>query len=106
MKVINNAEPVVDWIISQYAGREDLSGGWQAGITTAAVGVVRSLKDAVEQEHYLTPKIAGMIDASREALLRKMSSEAKDDDTNLKQPKYTDGRTAPKYQLTQSKMRC
>lgn len=98
VKVINNAEPVVDWIISQYAGREDLStAAGKRAFTTAAVGVVRSLKDAVEQEHYLT-KIAGMIDTSREALLRKMSSEAKSDDIKLKQPKYTDGGTAPKYQ--------
>lgn len=73
-RAIDNAQPVVDWVIAQYAARENLTtAAGKRSFTTAAVGVIRALKDPVEQDHYLT-KIADMTDTTREALVRKMET--------------------------------
>ncbi len=73
-EAIEQAEPAVDWIIKQYAMREDL--GTAAGkrkFTTLALDVVKMLKDSVEQEHYIA-KIASYSDSSTDALKDKLSS--------------------------------
>jgi DNA primase len=58
-KAIDDAQPVIDWVLEQYSRREDLtSAAGKRSFTTAALGVVRHLGDPVEQEHYLE-KIAG-----------------------------------------------
>ncbi len=73
-QAIDNAEPVVDWVIGQFAARENLStAAGKTAFTTAAMTVIRSLRDPVEQEHYLA-KIASLTDTSRDALIRKLSS--------------------------------
>lgn len=73
-KAINSAEPVVDWVIAQFAARENLtSASGKGAFTTAAMAVIRTLRDPVEQDHYLA-KIAKITDTSREALVRKLSS--------------------------------
>jgi len=72
-KAIDEAEPVVDWILNQYSLREDLeTAAGKRDFTTAALAVVRVLKDVVEQEHYLQ-KIAGMTGSSVEVLKDKLS---------------------------------
>lgn len=72
-KAIDAAEPVVDWVIAQFAKREDLStAGGKRNFTTAAVTVIRTLRDPVEQDHYLT-QIATMTDTTRDALTRKLT---------------------------------
>lgn len=73
---IETAEPVVDWVIKQFAAREDL--GTAAGkrnFTTAATTVIRQLRDPVEQDHYLS-QIAHMTDTTRDALTRKLNQSA------------------------------
>lgn len=71
LKAIEKAEPVVDWVLAQYSQREDLTtAAGKRGFTTAALGVVRTLSDVVEQEHYQA-KIAGMTDTSIEAIKQK-----------------------------------
>lgn len=73
-EAIDSAEPVVDWVIAQFAAREDLtSASGKGAFTTAAMAAIRSLRDPVEQDHYLA-KIAALTDTSREALARKLSS--------------------------------
>lgn len=73
-KAIDTAEPVVDWVIAQFAAREDLtSASGKGAFTTAAMAVIRTLRDPVEQDHYLA-KIASLTDTSRDALTRKLSS--------------------------------
>lgn len=53
-KAIDTAEPVVDWILRQYSKREDLNtAAGKRRYTTAAMNVIRALKDPVEQDHYL-----------------------------------------------------
>lgn len=51
---ISRAEPVVDWILSQYERREDITtAAGKRAYTSAALQVLGGIKDAVEQEHYL-----------------------------------------------------
>jgi DNA primase len=83
-KAIDKAEPVVDWILRQYSLREDLStAAGKRKFTTAAIGVIKQLKDSVEQEHYLE-KAATMSVSSVEALKQKLSGSETDSDIYLK----------------------
>lgn len=71
-QAIDTAEPVVDWVIKQFAAREDLAtAAGKRQFTTAATTVIRALKDPVEQDHYLA-QIASMTDTTREALTKKL----------------------------------
>lgn len=86
-KAIDDAEPVVDWVIGQFAGREDLtSAAGKRAFSTAALNVIRSLSDPVEQDHYLT-QVAKMTDTSRDALARKLSGVATEPEKRLRQVK-------------------
>jgi DNA primase len=71
-QAIDTAEPVVDWILTQYSAREDMTtAAGQRAFTTAALNVVRALQDPVEQEYYLK-KIATRADTSLDSLQRKL----------------------------------
>lgn len=84
-QAIDNAEPVVDWIIKQYSMREDLTtAAGKRRFTTAAIEVVKMLHDSVEQEYYLS-KIAKLSDSSMEALKQKLSNTESDNAPVLKQ---------------------
>ncbi len=73
-KAINDAKPVVDWVLKQYSLREDLSSAaGKKSFTTQALNVIRALRDAVEQEHYLQ-KIAAYTNSSLEVLKSKLAS--------------------------------
>ena len=72
-KAIETAEPVVDWILKQYEAREDLSAAaGKRRFTTAALDVVRSLSDPVEQDHYLNV-VSKMSGASLSSLREKLA---------------------------------
>ncbi|PID32940.1 DNA primase [Candidatus Saccharibacteria bacterium] len=50
---IEKAVPAVEWVIERYSEREDLtSAEGKRRFSTAALKLVKSLKDPVEQEHY------------------------------------------------------
>lgn len=71
-QAINDAEPAVDWIIKQYAKREDLqTAAGKRRFTTAALNVIRMLSDLVEQDHYIS-KISKYSDSSVEALTNRL----------------------------------
>ena len=73
-KAIDESEGVVDWLLVQYTKREDMSAPiGKRRFTTAALAVVRSLKDAVEQEHYMQ-KISEYTSTSLETVKRKLNS--------------------------------
>lgn len=73
-RAIDTARPVVDWILGQYSMREDLeTAAGKRSFTTAALKVVRTLRDVVEQEHYL-PKIAQYTGSSIDVLKQKLAS--------------------------------
>lgn len=81
---IDNAEPVVDWILKQYSKREDLTtAAGKRRFTTAAMDVVRMLHDPVEQEYYMS-KITELSDSSVEALKQKLSSSEPEAQPKLK----------------------
>lgn len=72
-RAIDEAEGVVDWILKQYSKREDLATSiGKRNFTTAALRVVRALRDVVEQEHYLQ-KISEYTDSSVDTLKEKLA---------------------------------
>ncbi|HUC96509.1 MAG TPA: DNA primase [Candidatus Saccharimonadales bacterium] len=73
-QAIDSAEPAVEWVIKQYAARDDLTtAAGKRRFTTAALDVVRLLQDSVEREYYVA-KIAGLSDSSVDALKEKLAS--------------------------------
>lgn len=59
-KAVKDAEPAIDWILSQYSHREDLStAAGKRVFTSAALQVIKNIQDPVEQEHYQA-KVAEM----------------------------------------------
>jgi len=91
-KAIDTAEPVVDWILTQYSKREDLETAvGKRKFTTAALRVIRALQDPVEQEHYLQ-KVSTYTDSSMETLKEKLAGTDEPDEKILKKVAQT---TAP-----------
>lgn len=83
-KAIDEAEPVVDWILSQYSKREDLTTAiGKRKFTTAALRVIRALQDAVEQEHYLQ-KVSTYTDSSIDTLKEKLAGTDEPEEKILK----------------------
>jgi DNA primase len=73
-KAIDTAQPAVDWILEQYAQREDVAtASGKRAFTTAGLNVVRGLGDPVEREHY-EKKIARMVGTSLEAVKEKLNA--------------------------------
>ena len=85
-QAIDNAEPAVDWLLRQYALREDLqTAAGKRRFTTVALDLVRLLTDSVEQEYYLI-KIAKISDSSVDALKEKLDSGVKKSERSYKVP--------------------
>lgn len=73
-KAIDGSEGVVDWLLSQYTEREDMTTPiGKRRFTTAALGVVRVLSDPVVQEHYMQ-KIAAYTSTSLETVKAKLQT--------------------------------
>mgnify|MGYP004417260802 CR=1 FL=1 len=73
-KAIDDSDGVVDWLLTQYTKREDMSAPiGKRRFTTAALRVVRSLKDGVEQEHYMQ-RISEYTSTSLETVKEKLNS--------------------------------
>ena len=88
-KAIDEAEPVVDWILTQYSKREDLATAvGKRKFTTAALRVIRALQDPVEQEHYLQ-KVLTYTDSSIETLKEKLATTDEPDEKILKKVMHT-----------------
>jgi len=88
-KAIDTAQPVVDWILSQYSKREDLTTArGKRNFTTAALKVIRTLNDPVEQEHYLQ-KVSAFTDSSMDALKDKLASTEEPEEKELKKVMHT-----------------
>lgn len=84
-KAIDTAMPAVDWLLEQYAQREDITTARGKRIfTTAALTVVGGLADPVERDHY-EKKIANMTGASLAAVQAKLATTTKSE-TPLKKP--------------------
>jgi DNA primase len=85
-QAIEQAVPAVDWVLDQYAQREDITTArGKRAFTTAALAVVRSLADPVERDHY-EKKIASMTGASLAAVHAKLTDIAQEKKQPIKQP--------------------
>ena len=72
---VERAQPAVDWVIARHAEMEDLATAeGKRRFSTIALRIVRSLKDPVEQEHYLAV-ISKKTGASITALKVKLAGE-------------------------------
>jgi len=71
---INDAAPVVDWVLKAYAARCDLrTAEGKRVFSSKALSVVDELQDSVEKEHYIE-RIAEYTNASTTALKDKMKT--------------------------------
>jgi DNA primase len=83
-RAINDAQPVIDWVLKQYALRDDLSSAaGKKNFTTAALNIIRALGDQVEQEHYIQ-KVAAYTGSSLEALKSKLASGERSSEKRLR----------------------
>ncbi len=65
-------EYAVDWILNLYAEQLDLNKSPDAmQFSDKVLGIVRQLKDSVEQDHYIN-KIAGLLNVSKDAVRAKL----------------------------------
>jgi len=88
-QAINQAVPAVDWVLEQYAQREDITTArGKRTFTTAALAVVRGLADPVERDHY-EKKIAGMTGASLSAIHTKLTNIPEEKSAPTKKPVAT-----------------
>jgi DNA primase len=84
---VEQAQPAVDWVIARHAEMEDLATAeGKRRFSTTALRIVRSLKDPVEQEHYLAV-ISKKTGASLAALRAKLGAERSTPPAQLKKPK-------------------
>lgn len=73
-KAVDESKGIIEWLLEQYTGREDMSTPLgKRHFTTAALQVVRQLNDPVEQEHYLQ-QIAQFTDTSLDAIQAKLNA--------------------------------
>ena len=87
-KAIDDAEGVVDWLLTQYTNRENMAVALgKRRFTTAALQVVRALQDPVEQEFYLK-KIAEYTSTTLDTVKEKFDSEEAESGPALKEIKY------------------
>ena len=77
-RAIDSPQPAVEWIIEQYKKRYDITtAAGKRQLTTEALKIVRSLKDTVEQEHYMH-RLGEVTGASLKALEGKVSAQEDD----------------------------
>jgi DNA primase len=96
-KAIDAAQPAVDWILEQYAQREDVTtASGKRAFTTAGLAVVRGLSDPVEREHY-EKKVAGMVGSSLEAVREKLAAGGRKQEQPLKAVAEHSDNPAPTY---------
>ncbi len=91
-QAIDDTQPAVQWVIAQYAAREDLrSAAGKRAFTTASLRLVAALSDDVERQHY-EDEIAQMIGSSRQAIIAKRQKLADESrgETRLKTPAVTE----------------
>ena len=70
---LDDHSPAVEWVIKRYAEMEDLkSADGIKTLTSKSLGLVKNLRDAVEQEFYLK-QISSLTGSSVETLKRKMA---------------------------------
>lgn len=93
-EAIKNAKPVVDWVLSEYEKRYDVSTAeGKRHYSSAGLNIIGKLRDPIEAEHYMKI-IAGKTGVSLDAVKSKLSSYDQPDDqalkkVNIERPKAT-----------------
>jgi DNA primase len=73
-QAIQDDQPAVEWILDQYAQREDITtGAGKRAFTTAALAIIASLKDPILREYY-ERKAAERVHSSVEAIKAKLAN--------------------------------
>ncbi len=86
-QAIDSSEGVIDWLLGQYTKREDMTAPiGKRRFTTAALRVVRSLNDPVEQEHHLR-SIAEYTATSLDTIKQKLASGEEEKSAPLRKVK-------------------
>ena len=94
VEAIKNAKPVVDWVLSEYEKRYDVSTAeGKRHYSSAGLNIIGKLRDPIEAEHYMKI-IAGKTGVSLDAVKSKLSSYDQPDDQalkkiNIERPKAT-----------------
>lgn len=89
---IATTRPAPEWVIAQYAEREDLrTAAGKRNFTTASLKLVASLSDDVERQHY-EDEIAQTIGSSRQAITAKRQklADQQGSEKRLKTPAVTE----------------
>jgi DNA primase len=103
-RAIDEAHPVVDWVLGQYSAREDMAAAaGKRRFTTAANSVVRALPHSVEREHYLK-QIADMTDTSLEAVSAKLNDTTQTEMKRLKAVKGDPDNATPTFNTHQDNL--
>ena len=90
-KAIDESENVVDWLLTQYTKREDMTAPiGKRRFTTAALTVVRALSDGVEQEHFMQ-KIAAYTSTSLDTVKKKLETVGDDEQPRELRPIHAAG---------------
>ncbi len=103
-KAIEQAKEATAWLIDRYQAELNLStAAGKKTFTDALVSTIKSLRDPVEQEHYLK-QIAELTDTSLEAVKEKLVGGNTKESVRLKKPVIlpkTDARAEREYQKLQ-----
>jgi DNA primase len=98
---ITNAKPAVDWILTQYSARVDMTtAAGKREFTSASLAVVSMLPDPVEKEHY-EQLIAKMTDTTLAAVRQKLDTQAKPEEKVLKPTKNQPAPKPSEYDVHQ-----
>ena len=98
-QAIDQAQPAVDWVIQHHAAQNDLTTGeGKSKFSSAALTIIATLHDPVEQDHY-QQMVAAMIGTSIDAIKKKAATTKSEETkkplktvhaaTDSSQPEYT-----------------
>jgi len=81
-RAIDEAEPIIDWLLRQYAAREDMtSAAGKRRFITNALRVITLLEDIIERDHYLqhiADMTGGYVESMKEKLAELQASATTD----------------------------
>ncbi len=96
-QIINEAEPVVDWVLHEYEKRYDIATAeGKRQYSSAGLNVVKSLKDDIEKDHYMHI-IAQKTGTRLEAVEKKLLSTETSPEVPLKKTNIQKERESDEY---------
>lgn len=104
-KAIEDAKPVVDWVLSEYEKRHDVkTAEGKRKYSSAGLNIIDKLQDPIEQEHYLNI-VADKTGTSLEAVKSKLTKNASNDNQKILRRVSSDNQIiAAKQNVNQDKL--